>query len=65
MNEGFNHLPSTAQSLVHLNHGDLFIADGVAQTNLGIEIATLCIEHIKITYYAVYVLQLSQLHGGF
>ena len=61
----FYHLPSTTQSLVHFYHGDLLIADGVAQTNLGIEIATLCIEHIKITYYTVDVLQLSQLHGGF
>ena len=65
MNDGFYHLPSTTQSLVHLDHGDLFVADGVAQTNLGIEIATLGIEHIKITYYAVDVLQLRQLHGGF
>lgn len=52
----FNHLPSTTQSLVHFYHGDLLIADGVAQTNLGIEIATLCIEHIKITYHTVDVL---------
>lgn len=43
--------PSSAQCLVHLDHGDLLVADGVAKTYLRVEVATLGIEHIKVTDY--------------
>lgn len=33
-------LPSAAQRLVHPNHGDLLVADGVAKTYLRVEVAT-------------------------
>lgn len=33
-------LPSAAQRLVHLDHGDLLVADGVAKTYLRVEVAT-------------------------
>lgn len=56
-------LPSAAQRLVHPNHGDLLVADGVAKTYLRVEVATLGIEHIKVTDYAVDVLQLCQFHS--
>ena len=55
--------PSSAQCLVHLDHGDLLVADGVAKTYLRVEVATLGIEHIKVTDYAVDVLQLCQFHS--
>ena len=32
--------PSSAQRLVHPNHGDLLVADGVAKTYLRVEVAT-------------------------
>ena len=33
-------LPSAAQRLVHPNHGDLLVADGVAKTYLRVEVTT-------------------------
>lgn len=33
-------LPSAAQRLVHPNHGDLLVADGVAKTYLRVKVAT-------------------------
>lgn len=33
-------LPSAARRLVHPNHGDLLVADGVAKTYLRVEVAT-------------------------
>lgn len=32
--------PSSAQCLVHLDHGDLLVADSVAKTYLRVEVAT-------------------------
>lgn len=32
--------PSSAQCLVHLDHGDLLVADGVAKTYLRVEVTT-------------------------
>lgn len=32
--------PSSAQCLVHLDHGDLLVADGVAKTYLRVKVAT-------------------------
>jgi len=33
-------LPSASQRLIHPNHGDLLVADGVAKSYLRVEVAT-------------------------
>ena len=55
--------PTSAQSLVQLYHCNLLVTYGIAQTYLCIQIRTLCVEHVKIAYYTVHILQLCQLYA--
>ena len=44
-------------------HCNLLVTYGIAQTYLCIQIRTLCVEHVKIAYYTVHILQLCQLYA--
>ena len=41
-------LPPSSEGLVQFYQGDVFVGDGIAQFDLGIEITALCIQHIDV-----------------
>ena len=55
-------LPSAAEGFVEANEGDVFIADGVGEAELCIEVAALGIKHFDVVDASGAVLFLGEVH---
>ena len=55
-------LPTSAEGFIEVDNHQLFVAHGVAQRHLGVEVVTLGVQKVQVTDDPVDVLQLCQLH---
>ena len=58
-------LPSAAKSLVEVYKSNLLVAYGIAQSNLCIQITTLCVQQVDISDNTVNILQLGKVKSTF